>query len=209
MRTSRKMFSVAAVMAMTFVAAPASGQAWRGAPLDSLTMGANLLAGFPDGYDIFGAEVFKGFGAITAGLEYGLSSYEGDLPSAHTGTLNLALAVPIGTEAMGLFVSPVASPSYTSWEDLSIIQIPVGASLAYNVALGDGLSVFPYAIPQFVWSRLSYDDSVGDSESITESDFGWRAGGNLVVNNLVFGVGYGKVGDGDGTIGINVGMRFR
>ena len=205
MRTSRKMFSVAAVVAMSFVAAPAFGQACRGAPLDSLTMGANLLAGFPDGYDIYGAEVFKGFGPITAGLEYGLSTYEGDTPSAHTGTLNLAFSLPIGTEAMGLFVSPVASPSYTTWDDWNWISVPVGASVAYRIAAGQGLSVVPYAVPQFVWTRV--DSDLLDSE--TSSDFGWRAGGNLIVNNLVFGAAYHKVGDGDGTIGINVGMQFR
>lgn len=203
MSTSRKVFSVAAVVAMAFVAAPAFAQPWRGGPVDSFTSGVSLLAGFPDGYDMYGAEVFKGFGALTGGLEYGLAT--ADDFKRHTGTVNLALQLPLGTEAMGLFVSPVASPSYSSWESGTWIQVPVGASFAYRVPAGQGLSVVPYAVPQFVWSRVEYDDIL-DTESESSTDFGFRAGGNLVVNNLVFGVGYHKVGEGDGTIGINVGM---
>jgi hypothetical protein len=209
MSTSRRAFAAVAVLSLSFAATPAVAQAWRGVPLDSLNTGVALLAGFPENSDTYGAEAFRNFGAVTAGVEYGLSTFEGDVPSAHTGVLNLALplALPGLTEA-GLAIAPVASPSYTSWDELSIIQVPVGASVAFRVPAGPGLSIVPYAVPQFVWARMSMDVA-GTSQSDTDSDFGFRAGGNLVVNNLIFGASYHKIGDGDGTVGINVGFLFQ
>jgi hypothetical protein len=211
MRTRRQGLAAVLALVLSFSATPVLAQAWRGVPLDSLELGVGLNAAFPESSDMYGAEVFKHLGLLTVGGEYALTTFEGeDVSSAHKIGVNAALGLGLAPlDDLGIRLSPVAGAAYNTWDDVSWIEVPVGPAVSLRLPVGDGLSIVPFAIPQFVWSRFSADDETGESQSESNSDFGFTAGGNLVVNNLFFGGSYRKVGDFDGTVGINVGILLR
>ncbi len=205
MSTRRRVLGAALTFALVFVAVPASAQLWRGAPAgEAVGIGAN--AGFPDGYDIFGAEVFKGFGQLEAGLEYSLLNGEDE--SDHVFGANLGFTALEGLDSL-YAAGVVVGARYNSFDDGNLIQVPLGVSVLGRIPAGSGIAVQPYAVPALYWTRVSYDgdDEIGDF-SDSETDFGFRAGANVLVQALMFGAFYEKVGDGDGTFYVNVAYRF-
>jgi hypothetical protein len=211
MHTPRPGLMAALVLLALFVATPALGQAWRGVPLPQMQTGIGANAAFPDYGNLFGLEAFRRLEMFTVGAEYGLSTFEGDASSAHRVGVNGALDLALALDTLGVRLAPVAGISYSIMEDINVLQVPVGASIAYIVSLTPDMSVVPYAVPRLLWSRISYDEDVGDGDidATTDTDFGFTVGGNLMIRNLFVGLSFGKVGDGDGLFGINAGYLVR
>lgn len=199
MGARRRVLGAVVAFALVFVAVPASAQLWRGAPAGQ-ALGIGVNAGFPDGYDTYGAEVFKGLGQLEVGAEYTLLKGDDDSEHVFGGNVGFkAIEAQDGLIAAG----PVAGVAYNSFDNGSSIQVPIGVSVLARVPAGSGISIQPYAVPGLYWTRVSFDVPGGDSESDSNSDFGFRAGANVVIENIVFGGSYQKVGDFDGIFSVN------
>ncbi len=196
MGARRGILGAVVAFALVFVAVPASAQLWNGAP-SGQALGIGVSAGFPDGYDIYGAEVFRGLGQLEVGAEYTLLNLDPD--SYHAFGANVGYSALQAANGL-VTAGPVAGLTYTSLDGGNIVEVPVGLALLANVPAASGITVRPYAIPALVWVRSSPD--AGDSTSDTE--FGFRVGANVGVENLVFGGAFDKVGDGDGVFSVNI-----
>jgi hypothetical protein len=150
--------------------------------LASLTLGLDM----PDGANIFGAEVARQLSALNVGVGYALTSYDVDIddyPSAHTVSGRVALDLPVGALA-NVSVCPAAGVNATFHDGNNLISVPLGVGLGTAFEVDSGISLVPFVVPHFQWSRFSYD---GIDETSTDTGFGLNGGLNLVVSNLFFG----------------------
>jgi len=202
-------FVVAAVLAVGFamVGTPAVAQLCRGLPLVQGQTAFALTAGFPDEALTVGARAMNRVsGPLTLGVSYELTTYDSDLDwdNDHTIGALAAFELPVpALAAAGLELCPTGGVSYTTDGDLNILQIPLGIGVGGTFPVGDGLGLAPYAVPALYRTRASYDGA-----SFSDTEFGVRAGANLLVNNLFFGALVDKVGDVNAVLGIQAGIVF-
>jgi len=192
-------------------ASPAIAQVCAGIPM--ATGSTSLVGGlsFPDnanGYSI--AVQHKANQAVVVGAGYGLTTFDDilgfEVPSMHQFVVSGAYEIPLAATNTGvdLAVCPDVSFGYARWDEVTILTVPLGVSFgaAFKAAEGSAL-IAPFVGPFFAWQRASAD---GESES--DSDLGFTLGTNFLVANFLFGFGYTKIGDADGTFGIRFGMFF-
>jgi len=182
-------FGFAAVLITSLVASPAAAQLCVGVPLGIGQTSLALTADLPDGANIFGAKVARSISSpLVVGAHYALTSYDDSVledATAHTVGANVAAELaPASLADAGVGFCPVAGVSGTFADGSTTIQVPLGVAFGAAFSVDDGIAVAPFVVPQFVWSRTSFD--VGDL-TVTDSDFGLNGGVNLVVSNLYFG----------------------
>ena len=200
------------VLAVMATASPAIAQVCAGFPM--ATGSTNLVAGlsFPDnanGYSI-GVQ-HKANDAVVVGASYELITFDDilgiiELPSQHHFMVNGAYEIPLAAANTGadLAVCPEVGFGYGRWDEANILTVPLGVSFGAAIRAAQGSAIIaPFVGPTFVWQRVSAD---GESESA--DDLGFTLGSNFLVSNFLFGFGYTKIGDADGTFGIRFGMIF-
>lgn len=199
------------VLAVMATASPAIAQVCAGFPM--ATGSTSLVGGlsFPDNANGFAIGVqHKANEAVVVGVAYELTTFDEifgvELPSMHNFAANAAYEIPLAATNTGadLAVCPEVGFGYGRWDELNILTVPLGVSFgaAFRAAQGSTI-VAPFISPYFVWQRVSAD---GESESA--DDLGFTLGSNFLVSNFLFGFGYTKIGDADGTFGIRFGMIF-
>lgn len=196
-----------AVVVVAATASPALAQVCTGLPM--ATRSTNLVFGmdFPDNADIYAFELrHKATDAVVVTAGYALTQYDINLPSSHNFTVGGAYEIPLTPRNADadLAICPVATFGYGQRDELTILTIPFGASIGAAFRVGDGsTTIAPFVNPFYMWQRFS-----GDGLSITDDDVGFTLGSNVLISAYFFGVGYTKVGDGDGRFGIRFGMTF-
>lgn len=202
----RTLYAVAAAAILSAVASPAVAQVCLGHPIGIGSTAAVATFGFPDHANSYGiGALHRVNDAILVSGGYTMTSYDADVSAAHTIRGGVAYEIPlVAVEGTGISVCPNVGLGYTSWDELNGLTVPVGVGIGAGFPIMDNTAVVvPYINPQFVWNRMSYD-----GDSISDTDFGFTAGANLQVANLLFGVLFDKVGEGDGVFGIRFGYTF-
>lgn len=196
--------------AVMVLAAPLSAQLCVGVPLPSGQAVGSLSLGFPDNANTFG---LSGHHALDDRLVlsggYHLTTFDGafDIPSMHT--LGIGGAVRLQPMQAGFTMPVEACPTlalqYSTWDDWNILTLPLGVSLGttFSIAADRAVAV-PHVRPMLVWSRAS---SEGFSDS--DTDFGLTAGANVILQNLLFGAEFSKIGEADGVFSVQVGLFFK
>lgn len=194
-------FSLAA-LALGLLAAPASAQL-AGLPVHyvpaatGVTIGGMFGIGLnSDAENLSGDKTMSAGGMITIGLptfwvSAGASYFDlrGDLAQKDVsfgGHAGYKLPLPPSTPVS---VGIVAGVSYLSADGGNVLFVPAGVTLAINVP-STGVSVTPWASPQYRLTRFSPD--VGESSS--ESNFGVSGGLSI---GLPVGVGFDLAVDYD------------
>lgn len=166
--------------------------------------------GFPDGGKEYGVEVsynLPGPASVFGGMDIYSPDGDGDSQDVFfAGAAFDLLNVPLGTGGNALQVCPTAQVGYSSFDDFSLLSVPIGVGVGTTVAITPTAQLMPYVVPQLVMSRFSGDDF----DSQTEWDFGARAG--AVVGFGMFFVG-GElerifVDGADTSFGIRAGIRL-
>jgi len=121
------------------------------------------------------------------------------------------MAFEIASLAPEWSVCPLAAATYAWVEDLNSLTVPFGVGIGTTVQLGAGgdAALTPFAVPQFLYARLSFDD-VDDS---AESDVfvGLGAGATVSVGSFLFGGQVSKVfeEDEDAVFSLVAGVAWR
>lgn len=207
----RNVFSVVVAAALVGVATPAFAQVCTGFAMAPGATQAALMGQFPDGSTTFGVDVArKANDQVIFGAGYAYTSNDDvmgvELPAAHsfTGFGSYEIALNAGSTGPSFVACPNARLSYTKWDEISTIGIPLGVAFSSAFEVAEGILLAPYVNPFFQWARSSVD---GTSNSDTE--FGWALGGNMsITSGFLVGAEYNKVGDFDGVFGIRFGLIF-
>lgn len=148
-------------------------------------------------------QVTGGFGAINPD------------PGERTSAWGARAAVPI-TQSMAagkLGIGAFAGVGGASQDDVSLLHVPAGASVAWRMRLGDRRGVSIYAAPFYSWTRASLDDE-SNSTGLFRASFGLDV---TIVSSLGLTVGYElgqKADEGDpgatgGVFGVGVSYALR
>ncbi|MDR0786584.1 MAG: hypothetical protein LBG44_01730 [Gemmatimonadota bacterium] len=185
-------FGATALTVLSLAATPAFAQLCTGVPLNVHQSSLSLRADMPDGGNIFTVRGANKLAEVaTLGASYSLMSPDGG-DSTHSigvdGAFELPLNLPVGVCAVAGIQT-----NLNKGDGPRTIQVPIGASLSYDVDLGNGLAVVPFVVPQLLWARQgSFDYTVGNevvtADSASDSTFLLAGGANLIVNNLAFGL---------------------
>jgi hypothetical protein len=148
-------------------------------------------------------QVTGGFGAVDPEL--------GDRSSAW----GARASVPITQTMMNgkLGIGAFAGVGGASQDTVSLLHVPVGASISFRMRLGERRGISLYAAPFYSWTRRSIDDE-SDNKGLVRASFGVDV---AVVPSLGITVGYelGQTADADepgatgGTFGVGVSYAFR
>jgi hypothetical protein len=205
--------SVAFLVAATvlFRAAPVGAQICAGFPtVDSqYSLGGSL--DFPSGgnsWGVDGSADLEGLLGVFASFDtFSPEGSGGSQNSYSIGAAATLLSATVGGGADSLSICPTARLGYADFGAGSVIEVPIGVGIGTRVSVSP-LPVMPYAIPQFVVSRYSYDnEQIGSS---TEFDFGFRGGVLLGFGPLFVGPEFTHVfREGtDPVLGIRGGIRL-
>jgi hypothetical protein len=209
MHEKRCGIGAAAILALSFSAAPAIAQVCVGVPLNVGQTSLALHADFPDDGNIFGARAANHFAdPLTVGATFEAEVPEGDGDNRYFVGVDGAFELPVAalTDA-GLGLCAVAGISVGLDDDPRFITVPVGVALGGNFEVSDGIAVNPFVVPHLQWQRRSPDGE----DSTSSSDFGLEGGANLIVSNLFFGLRLGKIFmdvDTDALFGVQAGIIF-
>jgi hypothetical protein len=177
----------AAVLTLA-VPAVASAQVCLGLPQGTRTS-AQAQIGFPSHATNFGVAGTMGIGEqLYAGASYTLTSFDhSSIPSQNTFGVHGAYDMPGLIE--GASFCPTAGVNFSKWDEFSTIAIPVGVGIGKTFPLGEGTTtITPYATPQLVWARTSFDGA-----SVSDTNFGFDAGGTVGFSRYFAGASFSKV----------------
>src|SRR5690606_38225480 len=121
----------------------------------------------------------------------------------HSLGADAAFELPVAAGNFG--VCAVAGADVSLADDPRTISVPLGVSIGSAFEVDSGISIAPFATPQFIWTRSSFDGN-----SASDSSFGLDAGANLVVSNLFFGALIQKIFEdySDLQFGVQAGIVF-
>jgi len=105
-----------------------------------------------------------------------------------------------------LSVCPVAAVSISSIDGTTNFSVPLGVGFGTTIPLAAGLDLMPFAVPQFVLTRLSVENV-----TVRDHNFGIGFGALAGMNNLYAGVTAGKQfveGADDIDVSLRAGLRF-
>lgn len=183
----RSILALPLAMAIGAIPVGVAAQACVGIPVARAHNAVTAGIGFPDGGTSFGAELRHNFdGPITAGVSYGLTSYDNVDPVQH------GLAAEVNYELPGLSFSacPMVGLGYTRMSEddvtLSTVSVPVGVGFGTSVELSPGVALIPHVVPQWVWTRASLD-FLGESMSDSDSAIGALFGATVSMSRFYFG----------------------
>lgn len=214
MTRMRSLLSAGLTFALVLTSSQLEAQLCGGVPFNRDQTVVMASAGFPDNANTFGIEGRrKTSNAIVLAGGYSITTIDEDaaggedIPSQHTIAAQGAYEFQLQSAESGpqLGICPNVGFGYTKWDELSMVSIPLGIGVGTAFEIGQGTALLaPYASPSIVFAKAE----VEDVESDWENDFGITAGANLVVSNLIFGGSFTKVGDADGTFGVQAGLIF-
>jgi hypothetical protein len=135
----------------------------------------------------------------------------GDRSSAWGGRAS----VPITQAMMGgkLGIGAFAGIGGASRDEISLLHVPAGASIAFRTRLGERRGISFYAAPFYSWTRQSIEDE-SENKGLVRASFGVDI---AVVPSLGITVGYelgqtadaGEPGATGGTFGVGVSYALR
>ena len=194
----------AAALAL-FVPAVASAQVCLGLPQGTRTS-AQAQIGFPSHATNFGVAGTMGLDeSLYAGASYTLTSFDASgVPSQHT--FGARGAYEMAGLVEGASVCPTLGASYTKWEGISMMVIPVGVGIGKTFPLGESTTtITPYATPQLVWMRSSFNGA-----SVSDTNFGLNAGGTVGFGRYFAGASFSKVfvSGSEAALSIHGGIAF-
>jgi hypothetical protein len=209
----KTMTGLAAAVAALVVAGSAAAQVCAGFPTTDGQGTIGALVNFPTGLDQYGAEAsynFAGPLAVDAGF---LRSNGGeDHLSTFRGGVALELPAFAGNFRSTGSICPSVRADYTSEDDFTIWQVPIGLGVGASVPLGSsGVHLALHIIPAVVWSRVHVDAFSGFEETtIDDTNFGVRGGAALSYNRFYLGVisEWMDVPESDAVVGVRAGIRF-
>ncbi|MDR0786756.1 MAG: hypothetical protein LBG44_02715 [Gemmatimonadota bacterium] len=199
---------------LSILATPALAQLCTGTPLNRGQTALGLGVSFPEsavGYGIRGIRQVTDKVAVEA--TYALVSYDSnfldgaDVPTEHDFGANIAYEIRMWTEssALDLAICPVAGFGYVVLDPIHILSIPLGLGIGTLIPVTNtSVSLNPYLVPQWGWTRLSID-GLG---STSDTGIGISGGANLLFNDIFAGLQFSKPENGEAVFGIQAGLVF-
>jgi hypothetical protein len=220
---------MAAVVGLGVSATVADAQVCAGFPTLQREASVALSSNFPQGADQFGAEAsanLDGPLAVFGGYQRTTSSV---VEGQHSNTYTAGAALEVsdrfsGPFVLGLSACPVVSASFTKMEGADVWRVPVGVGFGSRIELDPNgrLELMPYAVPQLVWTRVSFDGPpvegifgpiFGRREAALGQenvDLGIRTGVLVGAGRFFVGGEFNNVFDDGigGTFGLKAGLKF-
>ena len=191
----RTMTGLAAAVAALVVAGSAGAQVCAGFPTADGQGSIGALVNFPTGFDQYGAEGsynFTGPLAVNAGYLNSRADDDDLVPfrlNTFRGGVAFERPSSPGNFRSTVSICPSVRADYTSEDDVTIWQVPLGLGVGASVPLGGpGLNLTLHIIPALVWTRVHADASDGFDE-IEDSDtqVGVRGGAELNYDRFYLG----------------------
>lgn len=195
-------------IALGMVLAPAalSAQACFGVP-QGVATAVGLAAQFPESATSFEVQGLKALAnslfvdATVGTISYDVDGYDNEI---HGG---VGVGYELSPLAQTASVCPQVGVGYSTWEDYSAINVPVGLGIGRTIALDErgSMSLTPYVTPQFNWARYEFD---GESE--TDTYFLATGGATLGFDRFFVGATVSKVfeDETDVVFGVRGGFAF-
>jgi hypothetical protein len=206
--------SIAVAAAALVVAGSAGAQVCAGFPTTDGQGTIGGLVNFPTGFDQYGAEgSYNLAGPLAVNAGYLYNKGDDDHTSTFRGGAAFELPAFAGRLRSTASLCPSVRADYTSQDDATSWQVPIGVGVGASVPVGGPETrVTLYVIPALVWTRVHFDAQPIDvfEHTITDTDLGVRAGAELNFNRLYLGVTSEWVdrGDQEAVVGVRAGIRL-